>query len=118
MTDPKHQQERMRAIIDQALAHLRREGPAARLAEVHLDVYSGIDPHELAALFADSARGTPAEHATLIPTARGSRYICWNCCGMRFEGWQDVCPNCGETALEVPQDISFALYKVTFSRGD
>ena len=118
MTDPKQHQERMRAIIDQALAHLRREGPDARLAEVHLDVYSGIDEPELAALYADSARGTPAEHATMIPTARGSRYICWNCCGMRFEGWEGVCPNCGETALEVPQDISFALHKVTFARGD
>jgi Zn finger protein HypA/HybF involved in hydrogenase expression len=103
---------RMRALIDQALAHLRREPSGARLSEVHLDLYTGMDEPQARALFAEIAHGTPAEHAALIVRPSGSRYICWNCCGLRFEGWEGVCPNCGEEAIKVPEEIPFALYKV------
>ena len=40
-----------------------------------LSVPKGFEP-TLTALFADAAHGTPAEHATLIMTARGSRPVC------------------------------------------
>jgi Zn finger protein HypA/HybF involved in hydrogenase expression len=113
---PDHQQERMRAIVAQALAHAARETPDKPLVEVHLDLYSGVTEEELCALFTEMARGTLAEGAAVVIRPCGTRYICWNCCGMRFEGWEGVCPNCGEDALEVPEDINFALYKVVFNR--
>jgi Zn finger protein HypA/HybF involved in hydrogenase expression len=106
------QQERMRSLIEQALAEARRTAPEARIAEIHLDLFTGIDEAGARALFEAASRATPAEGASLVLKPCGTRYICWNCCGMRFEGWEGVCPNCGEDGLEVPDEIAFALRKV------
>ncbi len=104
--------ERMRAIVAQAIAeaaHSTGKGPA----EVTLFVYGGLGELETRDLFVQASRGTQAQGAGLIVQQADSRYICWNCCGLRFEGGGGLCPNCGELALEVPEEIAFALYKVT-----
>jgi Zn finger protein HypA/HybF involved in hydrogenase expression len=108
------QQARMRALIDQALAEAKRRanGSETPIAEVHLDLYTGASEDDTRTLFADAARGTAAETARLVLKQCGSRYICWNCCGLRFDGYEGVCPNCGEEALEVPEEIAFALRRV------
>lgn len=107
----QNQTERMRAIIAQALAEAgQKEG--GRLASIHLIVYGALPETEIASLFQEASRGTPADGATLHTEQAGSRYICWNCCGLRFEGSDGMCPNCGELALEVPEEIAFALRRI------
>src|SRR5574341_1524209 len=99
------QVERMRAIVAQAVA----EAGTSRLSGIRLVVYGRLPDGVIARLFAEASRGTPAEGAAVSAEWAGSRYICWNCCGVRFESADGVCPNCGELALEVPEEIEFAL---------
>ncbi len=104
--------ERMRAIVAQALAEGNHRDRGERLRAVHLIAYGGMSDSQVRALFAEASQGTPAEGATLYIDQAGSRYICWNCCGLRFESRDGTCPNCGEEALEIPAEISFALQRV------
>lgn len=99
----------MRALIAQAVAEARQERRRPLVAEVQLIAYGGIDPDEVVLLFYEASQGTLAEDAAVIVQHTGSRYICWNCCGLRFESADGACPNCGEVALEVPEEIAFAL---------
>jgi len=100
--------ERMRAIVAQAVAEAKGQS-AGRLARIHLDIYGDCSEAEIHRLFREASAGTPAESAEVIIKRAGSRYICWNCCGLRFESMDGVCPNCGETALIIPEEITFAL---------
>ncbi|MBN1121101.1 MAG: hydrogenase maturation nickel metallochaperone HypA [Anaerolineae bacterium] len=106
--------ERMRAIVAQAMAEcktMNSERPCKGM-DIHLIVYGGIDEAEARVLFESASRGTPAEGAKLVIELVGTRYICWNCCGLRFESSDGVCPNCGEAAIKVPDEIAFALRSV------
>jgi Zn finger protein HypA/HybF involved in hydrogenase expression len=40
-----------------------------------------------------------------------SRFICWNCCGLRFESenLDAMCPNCGDLGMLIPVEVTFAL---------
>lgn len=107
----QNQIERMRAIIAQAVAEAGQKG-SGRLAKVHLIIYGALPDAEVTRLFHEASQGTPAGGAELHIEQAGSRYICWNCCGLRFEGADGMCPNCGEVALEVPEEIAFALRRV------
>ncbi len=107
----QNQIERMRAIIAQAVAEAGQKD-GGRLAEVHLIVYGGLPEAEIIDLYQQASLGTPADGAALRIEHAGSRYICWNCCGLRFEGSDGMCPNCGELALEVPEEIAFALRRI------
>ncbi len=102
--------ERMKAILAQAAAEAERA--AARLLGVQLDLYTGMPEDELRILYEQASRGTPVEGVPLTVFPVGHRYICWNCCGLRFEGEDSACPNCGEEALEVPSEIAFALRRI------
>lgn len=106
------QVERMRALIDQALAELRRQGETARLGGLRLLAYGETDPNELQSLYTEAAAGTPAEGVPITIEQAGSRYICWNCCGLRFDSHDGTCPNCGGAAFEIPSEIRFSLRKV------
>ncbi len=104
--------ERMRALVAQAIAEARRDDTAhngLKLSEVHLVLYGDQDEAEARRLFEQASRGTGAEGARLVIERAGSRYICWNCCGLRFESNDGLCPNCGEVAMRVPDEIAFAL---------
>jgi Zn finger protein HypA/HybF involved in hydrogenase expression len=103
--------ERMRALIEQAAAEARSQGNE-RVAHLHLRLYGPVDQGAVAALFDAQSRGTPAEGARLTFSHAADRYICWNCCGLRFEGASGVCPNCGGQALPIPDEIAFALVSV------
>lgn len=113
----QHQLARMQALVDQALAEAaRRAAMAGRtdapVREVHLDLYSGMADEDARALFEAAAQGTVIAQAALVLKDCGSRFICWNCCGLRFDGVDGICPNCDEQALEVPEEIAFALRRV------
>jgi Zn finger protein HypA/HybF involved in hydrogenase expression len=99
--------ERMRAIVAQAIAEAK-----GNLRKIYLLSYGGMAEEQVLTLFAEASQDTPAEGVEAIVLPAGSRYICWNCCGLRFESDDGVCPNCGEAALEIPEEIDFALSKV------
>ena|GEM_PF-690619 len=105
------QLERMKAIIAQAIAEARND-QGGGLAKVHLIVYGNVEEEKVRRLFEEASQGTQAEGVALSIQKAPSRFICWNCCGLRFESTDGVCPNCGEAALEVPDEISFALRQV------
>jgi Zn finger protein HypA/HybF involved in hydrogenase expression len=107
----QNHRERMRALIAQAVAEAGQDGQSALVA-IHLVAYGSLPQAEIERLFAEASRGTPAERAALCIERAGSRFICWNCCGLRFESADGMCPNCGELALEVPEEIAFALRRV------
>ena len=107
----QNQIERMRAIIAQALAEAEQK-QNARLAGITLIVYGALADAEIVSIYQEASQGTPANGAKLLIEQAGSRYICWNCCGLRFEGSDGMCPNCGELALEVPEEIAFALRRI------
>ena len=107
--------EVVRAMLNQALAEARSRG-ASRITEMYLTMYD-VSPEAEQALrnaLEKLAAHTPAEKAQVITSRAPSRYICWNCCGLRFESDDPdgVCPNCGHTALRVPSEIVFALHHI------
>jgi Zn finger protein HypA/HybF involved in hydrogenase expression len=110
--------ERIKAMVNQALAEARAQG-AERITALHLTMFD----HSEEALtmvqktLADVSAGTPAEGARLVTRYAPSRYICWNCCGLRFESEERdaVCPNCGGVSFVLPPEITFALDRVEFS---
>jgi len=105
--------ERARAMIAAAVAESRANGATA-IAALHVTVYPTPEtPLDAIRAAIDTARrGTPAERAAVHFTGAPARYICWNCCGLRFEGRDGVCPNCGGEALSVPDEIAFALSRL------
>ncbi len=100
---------RMKALIAQAVAEAHHEHKNPRIIEVALIAYGDIPAERLTELFTEASRGTLAEGALVRVQETGTRYICWNCCGLRFESVDGVCPNCGEMSLEVPEAITFSL---------
>ena len=104
--------ERVRAMLNQALAEARSRG-ASRITELHLVMYNASQETEQALRNAldQLVLNTPAENAQVITRPGPSRFICWNCCGLRFESDEPdaVCPNCGHSALLIPSEIIFAL---------
>jgi Zn finger protein HypA/HybF involved in hydrogenase expression len=109
--------EKVKAMVAQALAEAQTHD-AQRVTALHLTMY---DPSTEAlravkeALALVCAR-TPAEGARLVTRPAPSRYICWNCCGLRYESSDEdaMCPNCGSVGFAVPPDITFALDRVEF----
>ena len=105
-----HLLEHARAMITAALAETQANG-ARRISALHLTVYPSPDTSldAIRAAIDLVRRGTPAEAARVHFHQAAARYICWNCCGLRFEGMDGVCPNCESEALIIPEDIVFAL---------
>lgn len=104
--------EEVRAMLEQALAEGRARRPG-RIARLHLELFDA-DPRlreALDDLVADLSRDTLAEGAELVTFVAPSRFICWNCCGLRFEseGPEAICPNCGESGMLIPPEVTFAL---------
>lgn len=104
--------EIVRAMLNQALAEARSRG-ANRITELHLVMYDSPPETEgaLRETLDDLSSNTPAENAQVVIHPAPSRFICWNCCGLRFESDdpEAVCPNCGHVGFLVPADVAFAL---------
>ncbi len=107
--------EVVRAMLNQALAEARSRR-ASRITELHLVMYDPSQETEeaLRKTVRELSVNTPAEHAQVITHPAPSRFICWNCCGLRYESDNPaaVCPNCGQTGLLIPADITFALERI------
>ena len=110
-TDVDMVKERMRAIVWQAIAEANLKEQNARLKEIHLVMYGGISEDQVRGYFDEIRRSTKAEEASLVLYRGSQRYICWNCCGLRYEAEDTVCPNCGETGVELPEESAFGLRK-------
>lgn len=107
--------ESVRAMLAQALAEARTRG-AERVVALHLVMYDrSTEALETLSTALDTCTpGTPAENARLYTRPAPSQFICWNCCGLRFEANSEeaVCPNCGSPGLIVPKDVTFSLEEV------
>jgi len=104
--------QRVQAMLNQALAEARARG-ANRITELHLVMYDSSRETEqvLRQVLDKLSASTAAEDAQVITRPAPSRFICWNCCGLRFESDdpETVCPNCGHLGMLIPPDIAFAL---------
>lgn len=111
MTDDM--QERARAMMAAALAESHAIG-AGSIAALHVTIYASpdISRDDIRAAIDAVRCGTLAENARLNFSEAPARYICWNCCGLRFDGRGGICPNCESEALLVPDEIVFALNRV------
>ena len=105
--------ERARAMIAAAVAESRAAGERP-IAALHVTIYAAPDVSrdDVRAAIDAARQGTPAQAAEVRFTNAPARYICWNCCGLRFEGEDGICPNCESEALLVPDEIVFALNRV------
>jgi Zn finger protein HypA/HybF involved in hydrogenase expression len=104
--------ERVRAMVEQALAEARTQG-AARVTALHLVMYDDSPQalEDVRQALAMVTPATPAQGAALVTTLAPSRFICWDCCGLRYEAPADnpMCPNCGGVGMIVPPEITFSL---------
>jgi Zn finger protein HypA/HybF involved in hydrogenase expression len=102
-------------MLAQALAEARSRG-ASRITELHLVLYDSSQETgaNLRRMVRELSLNTLAEQAQVIFHPAPSRFICWNCCGLRFESDdpEAACPNCGHKGFLVPPGITFALERV------
>jgi Zn finger protein HypA/HybF involved in hydrogenase expression len=107
--------EKVEALLDQALAEAHSQG-TDRITKLHFVIYGWSQEQEnrLRELLYDLSKGTPAEDAEIVVRDGPHRFICWNCCGLRFESDEEAatCPNCGHEALSIPSEIPFALDRI------
>ncbi len=108
-------EEKVEALLNQALAQARSQD-ARRITALDFVIYgwSQGEEDDLRCLLQEVSAGTPAEDAEIVIEAGPHRFICWNCCGLRFESDEEAatCPNCGHEALAIPSDIPFALDRI------
>lgn len=99
-------------MLDEALAQARSSG-ARRITELHLVLYDSSPGLEsrLREAVQRLSENSLAEGARVVTRKGPNRFICWNCCGLRFESADEeaVCPNCGHMAVRIPEEITFAL---------
>jgi len=107
--------EVVRAMLDQAVAEARSRS-AHRVTALHVVLYdpSPATKQALRNTVYELSANTPAEDAQVFVHRAPSRFICWNCCGLRFESDdpEAMCPNCGESGLLIPPDVIFALERI------
>jgi hydrogenase nickel incorporation protein HypA/HybF len=115
------EQEKARALLDQALAEARSHG-AGRIAALYFVTYGSSQETEgsLRRVLQELSVNTLAEGAQIIVRTGPNRFICWNCCGLRFESGEEevICPNCGHTATRIPIDITFALDHIEIAEDE
>jgi Zn finger protein HypA/HybF involved in hydrogenase expression len=109
--------KKVEAMVAQVLAEAQTHG-AGRVSSIHLTMYDPSDAvlRAVQEALALACAGTPAEGARLVTRQAPSRYICWNCCGLRFESTEKkaMCPNCGDVGFIIPPEITFALDRAEF----
>jgi Zn finger protein HypA/HybF involved in hydrogenase expression len=104
--------EEVRAMLGQALSEAEAKH-ARRLTELHLELFD-LRPEterELCDMVVELSAGTIAAGVQVVTFPAPTHFICWNCCGLRFQsvGDEAICPNCGEMGMLIPPDVIFAL---------
>ena len=104
-----------RALINQAVAEAMAQGKPA-IQALYFVTYPAEDvtPEVIRAAIDTMRQATPAGRAELHFTPKPGRYVCWNCCGLRYEAIDGVCPNCGHEGLVIPMEMVVALEKIEF----
>jgi Zn finger protein HypA/HybF involved in hydrogenase expression len=102
-----------RSLINQAVAEASAQGKD-RIRVLHFVLYEAEDvsPALIRTAIETMRLATPAASAELRFRTAPSRYVCWNCCGLRYEATDGVCPNCGHEGLIIPPDMVVALESV------
>ena len=102
-----------RSLINQAVAEAAAQG-SSQIHDLHFVLYESEDVTlELIRTAIEMMRlATPAAEAELHFRYAPSHFVCWNCCGLRYEAADGVCPNCGHEGLIVPPEIVVALEKI------
>jgi len=115
------ERERARALLDQALAEARSHG-ACRITALHFVTYgpSQDTAASLRRILQELSVNTLAEGARVVARPGPNRFICWNCCALRFESDEEeaACPNCGHVAVRIPTDITFALDHIEIAESE
>ena len=115
------EREKARALLDQALAEARSH-KASRITALYFVTYGASQETEanLRRIVQELSPNTLAEGAQVITWKGPNRFICWNCCALRFESEEEeaICPNCGHTAARIPTDIKFALDRIEIAEID
>jgi Zn finger protein HypA/HybF involved in hydrogenase expression len=102
-----------RALINQAVAEAAAQGqPDIRALYFVTYPAEDITPEMICAAIETMRHATPAGHAELHFTQRPGRYVCWNCCGLRYEAVDGVCPNCQHEGLVIPLEMVVALERI------
>ena len=107
-------------MLMQALSEAAAQD-AWRITELHLELFEPSPETEqsLRSLVTDLSAGTLAANTEVVTFLAASRFICWNCCGLRFESQsaEAICPNCGEMGMIIPPEVTFALDHVEVALG-
>jgi Zn finger protein HypA/HybF involved in hydrogenase expression len=102
-----------RSLINQAVAEAAARG-TDHIRDLYFVLYEAEEVTlELIRAAIETMRlATPAAAAELHFRYAPSHFVCWNCCGLRYEAPDGVCPNCGHEGLIVPPEIVVALEKI------
>jgi len=102
-----------RALINQAVAEAAAQGKQD-IHALYFVTYPAEDvtPNMIRAAIDTMRQATPAGRAELHFTPKPGRYICWNCCGLRYEAIDGVCPNCLHEGFVIPMEMVVALEKI------
>lgn len=115
------ERERVQALLNQALAEARSHG-ASRITALHFIAYGPFRETEarLRSILQELTVHTLAEGAQIVIHAGPNRFVCWNCCALRFESEEEVavCPNCGHTATPIPREITCALDHIEIAENE
>ncbi len=114
MTDiPDNLLLQARALINQAVAAAAAQGKSD-IRAMYFVTYPAeeVTPEMIRKAIDTMRQATPAGAAELHFTPKPGRYVCWNCCGLRYEAIDGVCPNCGHEGLIIPMDLVVALEKI------
>ncbi len=102
-----------RALINQAVAEATAQGkPDIRALYFVTYPAEDVTPDMIRAAIDTMRQATPAGQAELHFTPKPGRYVCWNCCGLRYEAIDGVCPNCLHEGIVIPMEMVVALERI------
>jgi Zn finger protein HypA/HybF involved in hydrogenase expression len=110
---PDHLLLQARALINQAVAEAAAQDKS-EIRALYFVTYPADDvtPDMIHTAIETMRQATPAGHAELHFTPKPGRYVCWNCCGLRYEAVDGVCPNCLHEGLIIPMEMVVALERI------
>lgn len=102
-----------RSLINQAVAEAAAQGKD-HIGHLYFVLYhtDEVTPDMTRAAIETMRLATPAAGAELHFRQAPSHFVCWNCCGLRYEATDGVCPNCGHEGLIIPVEMVVSLERV------